>query len=212
MNCIKSTDFSYLGLRRYINSTSLIEYIHDNIDTFTVDYSLDIKMHKEIHANCRVDVYDYHHEYSDEIVMCEVVLKSNNSKRFVYFLNNHGAITKSAVEATYCAEEIELHGKFSGKYRISASNYNEFIKNIIQSNKLLHFKNVALEEFKVLNMFMKNVPVELPEYKDILDIEIKNIGIRDAGNGSLSTLNSINVVGIDLQPILVGFKVVRLET
>ena len=63
-----------------------------------------------------------------------------------------------------------------------------------------------------LNMFMKNVPVELPEYKDILDIEIKNIGIRDADNGSLSTLNSINVVGIDLQPILVGFKVVRLET
>ena len=94
----------------------------------------------------------------------------------------------------------------------TGANPNEFIKNIIQSNKLLHFKNVALEEFKVLNMFMKNVPVELPEYKDILDIEIKNIGIRDADNGSLSTLNSINVVGIDLQPILVGFKVVRLET
>jgi len=44
-----------------------------------------------------------------------------------------------------------------------------------------------------------------------LKIEIKNIGIRDTINGGFSTLNSINIPEINLQPILVGFQVVRLD-
>ena len=60
-------------------------------------------------------------------------------------------------------------------------------------------------------MFMRNVPVEFPKYMNTLKIEIKNIGIRDTINGGFSTLNSINIPEINLQPILVGFQVVRLD-
>jgi hypothetical protein len=216
MNCIKNTGFSYLGTRNYVNSTSIIEFVHDNISIFisglSIDYFLDIKMHKEMKVNCRVDVYSSYHEYNDETVICEVVLKFNNDKRFVYFLSNHKAISQNTVDSTYHTEEIDLYGKFSGRYRIASSSYNEFIKNIIQSNKVLHLKNIALGKFKILNIFMKNIPVELPKYMNMLDIEITNIGIRDTADGSFSTLNSINIIEMSLEPILVGFRVVRLGT
>ena len=45
----------------------------------------------------------------------------------------------------------------------------------------------------------------------MLDIEIRNIGIRDSINGNLSTLNTINIPEMNLQPILVGFQVERLK-
>ena len=66
-------------------------------------------------------------------------------------------------------------------------------------------------EFSILNIFMKNIPVEFPKYIDMLDIEIRNIGIRDSINGNLSTLNTINIPEMNLQPILVGFQVERLK-
>ena len=66
MNSIKSTDFSYLGTRKYVNSTSIIEFIHDNInifiDSLSIDYCLDIKMYKKMKSNCSIDVYSSHHE------------------------------------------------------------------------------------------------------------------------------------------------------
>ena len=58
---------------------------------------------------------------------------------------------------------------------------------------------------------MKNVPVEFSEFTNTSDIEIKNIGIRDAINGDYSTLNSVKIAGIDIQPILIGFQVKELN-
>jgi hypothetical protein len=216
MNLIKSTDFSFLGARDYIHSTSIIEFIHNNINSFIsdspVEYSLDIKMYKEVSTNCKVDIYNCYHEYIDKTVMCEIILKSNNDKRFVYFLSNHKVIIKKTITPIYHVEEIDLYGKFSGHYRIASNNYSEFIKNIIQSNKELHIKNLGLGEFKIINMFMKNVPVGLLKYINILDIEIKNIGIREISDGNLSTLSEIHMIEMNLKPILVGFKSIRLNT
>ena len=210
-----NTNFSYLGTRNYINSTSIIEFIHDSmgifIDDLYADYCLDIKMYKEMNINCRVDVYNSHREYSDESVICEVILKSDNNIKFIYFLSNHKAINKNTVDSIYRVEEIGLCSEFSGSYKIASNNYNECIKNIIQSNKILHLKDIDFDKFKILNMFMRNVPVEFPKYMNTLKIEIKNIGIRDTINGGFSTLNSINIPEINLQPILVGFQVVRLD-
>jgi len=58
-------------------------------------------------------------------------------------------------------------------------------------------------------MFMKNVPAELPKYLSVSNIKITNIGIRDTIDNGFSTLNKINFFEMDLQPILVGFQVVR---
>lgn len=215
MNSIKSTDFSYLGTRKYVNSTSIIEFIHDNInifiDSLSIDYCLDIKMYKKMKSNCSIDVYSSHHEYNSESVICEVILKSDNDTRFIYFLSNHKAISCNKVDPVYCVEEIGSYGKFSGSYKIAFNSYNECIKNIVQSNKLLHLKSIDSGEFSILNIFMKNIPVEFPKYIDMLDIEIRNIGIRDSINGNLSTLNTINIPEMNLQPILVGFQVERLK-
>ena len=217
MNFIKSTNFSYLGDRSYVHSTSIIKFIHDNISVFVDNRStchyLDIKMHKEMNTNCRVDIYSKYHEYVVESVICEVILKSDEYTKFIYFLSNHKPVKQDAVDNDnlYSIKEISSYGKFSGSYRISSNSYSEYITNIIQSNKLLHLKNLDSKRFKILNIFMKNVPVEFSEFTNTSDIEIKNIGIRDAINSDYSTLNSVKIAGIDIQPILIGFQVKELN-
>ena len=215
MNIIDSTNFSYLGARNYVHSSSIIEFIHGNIGTIVnglpTDYSLDIKMHKEMNTNCSVEVYSSFHEYGGDVVICEAVLKSNRDTKFVYFLSNNEFIDQNDINPVYRVEELDLYSKFSGCYRISSNNYNECIANIIQSNKEIHLKNIDSKKFKVLNMFMKNVPVEFSNYKSSLVIEIKNIGVRDMANGSFSTLNKITFSEVNLQPILVGFQVVMVD-
>jgi len=212
MKIIDSTNFSYLGDRNYVNSASIIEFIHSNIGAFVdglpIDYSLDIKMHKEMNTNCSVEVYSSFHEYSDEVIICEAILKSNCDTKFVYFLSNNEVVNKNDINPVYCVEELDLYSEFSGCYRISSNNYNECIANIIQANKELHLKNIDSKRSKVLNMFMKNIPVEFSKYKSLLIIEIKNIGVRDMANSSFSTLNKITFSGVNLQPVLVGFQVV----
>ncbi len=216
MNIIANTDFSYLGDRDYINSTSLVEFIHDNIDVFIdsaphIDYSLDIKIHKEVKTNCRVDVYKTNQEYNKESIICDAILRSNNDIRYVYFVSNDRPVIKNKIDPKYVVEKIELYGEFSGYYRISASNYSEFIRNVIQSNKLLHIDNLDFTKYKILNMFMKSTPVELIKYNEKLDIEIKNIGIRFSSDGSLSTMNKVIFTGISLKPMFIGFQVLRLH-
>ena len=209
------TDFSYIGMRNYINSASLVEFIYDNVNIF-IDGALgkcflDIKMHKEISTNCRVDFYSNSHEYNDEEVMCECILKSDNNIRVIYFLSNNNSIRKNIDDSVYHVKEVSSYGEFSGQYSINSSNYNEFIKNIIQSNKEIHLKSFNSVKFKILNIFMKNIPIGLHKYINTLDIEIKNIGIRDAVDSGFSTLNEVSFFGVNVQPVLIGFQVVRLN-
>ena len=167
-------------------------------------------MYKEMISNCSVEIYDTYQEHDNEEVMCEVVLKSNNSTRYIYFLNYSKAIISNRINPEYCVEEIDLYSNFSGIYRIASNTYSKCIRNIIQSNKLLHLKNISSGGWSILNMFMKNVPVEFPKYINMLDIEIKNIGVRGVVDKSFSTLNVINIPEMNIQPISVGFQVEKL--
>ena len=157
----------------------------------------------------QVDIHNSYHEYGDESIICEVVLSSDYDTKFIYFLSNHRIINRNTVDPIYHTNEIDLFGEFSGHYRIASNDYNECIKNIIQSNKELHLKNIKLKKYRILNMYMKNVPAEFPKYLSMLNIKITNIGIRDTIDNSFSTLNKINFLEMDLQPILVGFQIVR---
>jgi len=213
MKIIENTSFSFLGTRNYVNSTSIIEFVHDNIDIFidgiSIDYSLNIKMYKEMNVNCRVDIYNSHHEYINESIICEVNLNSDYDTKFIYFLSNNEVISNSIDDPVYSVNELSLSNDFSGHYKISSHNYNECIKNIIQSNKGLHISNIKLEKYRILNMFMKNIPVDFPNYPATSNIKITNIGVRETVNDGFSTLNKIIFTEMNINPILVGFQVVR---
>jgi len=214
LNTIENTDFSFLGDRNYINSTSIIEFIHNNINVFITvsgfNYSLNIKIYKEVKTNCRVDTYSSYHEYDKDLVVCEAILSSNNDIKYLYFISNNKQIKKNKLDSKYGVYDLKLNGRFSGSCYILSSNYTEFIRNIIQANKILHVKNIGFSEYKILNIFMKNVPVELDNYQKSLGIKIDNTNIHELPDGNISTLSKISFNENDIDPLFVGFQVLKL--
>jgi len=207
---IKS-NFTLLGSRDYVHSTSIIEFIYLNRNNIIGKSNelawLDIKFYKIITSNCLLEITTKPSDNINEDVLCEAIIRRNKSFFFVYFRSqpNNEELKKASV--TYNVEEIDFFGQYSGDYMIKTDCYSSFIINIVESNKRVHLASNPNSEVKILNMFMKNVPLFFDLNSQWTKIKIQNIGFRGSINENISTLNKLNING--LKDISLGYKLIR---
>jgi hypothetical protein len=191
---MSDTNFSLLGARDYVHSSSIIEYIYNNYDDLAAwpmgEVLLDIKFYNKFSSNCFVIVLDAPIGNISEDIVSEAVIRNKSDKRFVYFKRDPNSSDLNSIDVRYDVDEIERYGDFSGRYKIKSESYTQFIRNLIEANKKIHLQDDKLKGMPVINVYMRSVPIYLYTNNSWADLVIKNIGSRSKKN-SVTTLNKI---------------------
>ena len=211
MKIVSNTNFNLLGDRNYVNSFSIIEYIylnHTKLSGWDIkDVWLDIKFYKLITCNCVVGVSSEPVKNLSEEILCEAVISCEIGKCFIYFKKNPSGKKLGQADINYDVSEIEVYGNYSGNYKIRSDSYDHFIKNLIEANKRVHLQSSISKNLKVINMFMRNIPLFLDQNIEWSDLQIKNIGSRKSHDGSISTLNKVRVSR--MFDVHIGFNIIQ---
>jgi hypothetical protein len=207
---VSNTNFNLLGDRNYVNSFSIIEYIylnHTKLSGWDIeDMLLDIKFYKLITCNCVVGVSNEPVKNISEEILCEAVISCEIGKCFIYFKKNASGKKLGQANINYNVMEIEVYGNYSGNYKIRSDSYGQFVKNLIEANKRVHLQSNIGKSLKVINMYMRNIPLFLDQNIEWSELQIKNIGLRKLSDGSISTLNKVRVSRtIDVH---IGFNII----
>ena len=213
----KLTSFDFVNNRKYVHSSTIIDFIWNNVEPFFPSNSkypifMDIKFHQEFKCNAKFVVFDVYQDISkirNLSVVCTIY--SENLKLYVCLVEDQNYNIVNSIEINYSVTEIETSGDYSGSCVISANNSLSMISNIIEANKRIHqLTHLQNEKLKVINLYIKRFPVNiLNSSLNKVKTLIHNLGIRDY-KGDNATLNSIELIDVPTSSFEVAFLIKKL--
>ncbi len=214
----KLTSFDFVNNRAYVHSSTIIDYIWNNVEPFVRTDSkypifMDIQFHQELKSNAKFVIFDVYQDISkinDLSVVCTIY--SENIKLYVYLLEEKNCTVVNSIEIDHSVTEVEINGDYSGSCIISAQNSFKLISNIIEANKRIHqLTHLQSEELKVINLYMKRFPIHiLSDSLTEVKILIHNLGVSDY-KGDNATLNRIELIDVCSSGFEVAFLIKKLR-
>jgi len=193
----KSVEFNYINDRNYVHSSSIIQCIWLNIESYFHSYDgqgifMDIRFHHILNSNAKLIVFDEHQNFLEkDHISSEGVVYTEGMKLYFYLFEDTNSKVVKSNNFKYCVD-VNCAGDYEGVCIIGTDDIDSYISNIIEANKRVH-KITLCEKSKieVVNLYMKKIPILcLDEGLKLTTITIKNLGVREHGDG-VATLNKI---------------------
>ncbi len=196
------TDFEFKDERTYVNSSTLCEFLGEQVVSAlglrAADMRLDARFHRLVTKNGIMRCQEVQNELrSNSEFAAEFRLVSGSQIFYVYFLEGETPVVKR-IATNYEVEDLKFLSPFAGSCRIKIGNALSLFENIIEANKRLHQATFTQKQIKVVNLYMKKFPFELmPNSKDWYTLNIRHIGARSHNDG-VTTLNKFSFVELDI--------------
>ncbi|OHE76674.1 MAG: hypothetical protein A3F67_00920 [Verrucomicrobia bacterium RIFCSPHIGHO2_12_FULL_41_10] len=129
-------------------------------------------------------------------IAAEFRLTSGTKNFYIYFIEDEKPVS-NRTKTQYDIQDLELLSPFSGSCHININNELSFFENIIEANKRLHQCTLNDKKIKVINLYMKKIPLGLMvQKKGMYRLNIRHIGSRSHNDG-LATINEFSFEGLN---------------
>jgi hypothetical protein len=211
-----TTDFPYLGTRKYIHGTSILNFVLDHMEKETkVPVKLKtIRFQKEIHSNG--SFYFSEKEDLKDLIQkadCYVACNIGNEVWKAVYIEEGLKVEHTVPETAYSIENMIPDNSYGGSCHIKASSRPELISNMIQANKRMHLSGLTqfqqTPDVRFGYMEKWDVPPKCINLQTRLDI--KNI-ITKKNNNNIMTINKVAYsYGSNVVSLMLCFQIVLKE-
>jgi hypothetical protein len=211
-----TTDFPYLGTRKYIHGTSILNFVLDHMEKETkVPVKLKtIRFQKEIHSNG--SFYFSEKEDLKDLIQkadCYVACNIGNEVWKAVYIEEGLKVEHTVPETAYSIENMIPDNSYGGSCHIKASSRPELISNMIQANKRMHLAGLSdsQQASDVRFGYMEKWDVPRKDINLQTRLDVKNIIFKKNIN-DIMTINKISYSdGLNSSSLILCFKIVLKE-
>lgn len=203
------TDFELKGKRMYVHSPTLCAYVCETflqkLNFNGLNTCIDAAFHTPITHNGTMLLRDVKLEQKECHYAAEFKLHSGGETAYVYFKEQDIPVHRR-VASSYAVRHFESTGELAATCMVKCDSIKCFMDNLVEANKRIHQVAFSGKRVKVVNVYMKRVPVIFPEGIDWVQLDIQNIGSRTQGS-SMITLNRIVINDFQCTPFEMSYLV-----
>lgn len=172
------TNFKLKGPRKYINSSTLCEFIVISWCNFSsenlLNVNFSINMHHEAKTNGKLIFYKKKHKVKEIGAACEAeIIVNNKVVSYCYFVEGN-FIPAMEPSPIYKVSQFESFSDFSGICFLGTDSPLELLENVIEANKRLHLMSLDVGTYNVINMYMTTFPFGILKFGGMQKLIINN--------------------------------------